>query len=65
MFADLVEGGVPPEEAVNTVAAQLQAQQQPTTLGNTADVEDIQDMVEPGSPQAAQMGLNGQDISSM
>ena len=65
MFADLVEGGVPPEEAVNTVAAQLQAQQQPTTLGNTADVGDIQDMVEPGSPQAAQMGLNGQDITSM
>ena len=65
MFADLVEGGVPPEEAVNTVAAQLQAQQQPTTLGNTADAEDIQDMVEPGSPQAAQMGLNGQDIISM
>ena len=31
----------------------------------TINVEDIQDMVEPGSPQAAQMGLNDQDIINM
>lgn len=65
MFADLVEGGIPPEEAVNTVAAQLQAQQQPTTLGNTADMGAIQGMVEPGSAQAAQMGTpNVEDMGA-
>ena len=55
MFADLVEGGMLPEDAVNSVAAQLQAEQQQTTLGNTATPQDIQGLVG-GSPQAAQMG---------
>jgi hypothetical protein len=56
MFADLVEGGMLPEDAVESVAAQLQADQQQTTLGNTATPQDIQGLVEAGSPQAAQMG---------
>jgi len=55
MFADLVEGGMLPEDAVNSVAAQLQAEQQPTSLGNTANAMDVADLVG-GSPQAAQMG---------
>lgn len=55
MFADLVEGGMLPEDAVDSVAAQLQADQQQTTLGNTAAPQDIQGLVG-GSPQAAQMG---------
>jgi len=59
MFADLVEGGMLPEEAVDSVAAQLQADQQQTTLGNTANPADIQGLVEAGSPQAAQMGEAG------
>ena len=60
MFADLVEGGMLPEDAVNSVAAQLQAEQQPTTLGNTANAMDIQNMVSAGSPQAAQMGTSSE-----
>ena len=56
MFSDLVEGGMVPEEAVDAVAAQLQADQQQTTLGNTANPQDIQNLVAAGSPQAAQMG---------
>ena len=59
MFADLVEGGMLPEDAVDSVAAQLQAEQQQTTLGNTANPMDIQGLVEGGSPQAAQMGEAG------
>lgn len=59
MFADLVEGGMLPEDAVDSVAAQLQAEQQQTTLGNTANSNDIQGLVEAGSPQAAQMGEAG------
>lgn len=58
MFADLVEGGMLPEDAVDSVAAQLQAEQQQTTLGNTASPQDIQGLVG-GSPQAAQMGEAG------
>lgn len=64
MFATLVDGGVEPDVAVEQVANQLQAQQQQTTLGNTATSADIGSLVA-GSPQAAQMGLNGQDMSSM
>ena len=59
MFADLVEGGMLPEDAVDQVAAQLQADQQQTMLGNTASPQDIQGLVG-GSPQAAQMGENAQ-----
>ena len=59
MFADLVEGGLAPEDAVDAVAAQLQAEQQQTTLGNTATPQDIQGLVTAGSPQAAQMGEAG------
>ncbi len=59
MFADLVEGGLAPEDAVDAVAAQLQAEQQQTTLGNTATPQDIQGLVAAGSPQAAQMGEAG------
>ena len=53
MFASLVEGGVEPDQAIDQVAAELQAQQQQTTLGNTATAEDIGALVG-GSPQAAQ-----------
>jgi hypothetical protein len=63
MFATLVDGGVDPDTAVEQVANQLQAQQQQTTLGNTATSGDIGALVA-GSPQAAQMGEAGQDFSS-
>ena len=63
MFATLVEGGVEPDLAVEQVANQLQADQQMTTLGNTATAQDIGDLVG-GTPQAAQMGANGQDLSN-
>lgn len=56
MFSDLVEGGMEPDAAVDAVAAQLQADQQMTTLGNTADTGDIQALVGGGTPQAAQQG---------
>lgn len=59
MFATLVDGGVNPDVAIEQVANQLQAQQQPTTLGNTATAADIGGLVG-GSPQAAQAGVNGQ-----
>ena len=69
MFADLVEGGTPPQEAVNAVAAQLQAEQQPTTLGITANAMDMADLVGDapagGSPQAAQMGTEDMPIPTM
>jgi hypothetical protein len=58
MFADLVEGGMDPDVAVDQVANQLQADQAQTMLGNTAGAAtaaDIGAMVG-GSPQAAQMG---------
>lgn len=64
MFADLVEGGMLPEDAVDSVAAQLQAEQQQTTLGNTASPQDIQGLVG-GSPQAAQMGEAGSASADM
>lgn len=63
MFATLVEGGVEPDVAVEQVANQLQADQQMTTLGNTATAQDIGDLVG-GTPQAAQMGANGQDLGN-
>lgn len=56
MFASLVDGGMDPDAAIEATAAQLQAAQQQTTLGNTASAQDIQDLVQAGSPQAAQMG---------
>ena len=74
MYADLVEGGMDPNLAVDQVAAALQGQQQQTTLGNTADTGDIAGLVNPdmgsqapidmvaGSPQAAQAGTNAQDF---
>lgn len=61
MFSNLVENGVDPDMAVEQVANQLQAQQQQTTLGNTATAQDIEGLVG-GSPQAQQMGANGQDF---
>lgn len=62
MFADLVEGGVAPDTAVTQIADQLQAQQQPTTLGNTATAADISGLVG-GSAQAAQMGETAQTMN--
>ena len=60
MFSDLVEGGMEPTDAVDRVAAQLQAEQQANTLGNTPDTGDIQNLVA-GTPQAAQMGEMGSE----
>lgn len=64
MFATLVEGGVEPDTAVEAVANQLQAEQQQTTLGNTATAQDIGALVG-GTPQAAQMGAAGQNMPMM
>lgn len=64
MFSTLVEGGMDVNEAVENVAAQLQADQQATTLGNTASQQDIMSLVG-GTPQAAQMGAAGQDPNMM
>ena len=63
MFSTLVDGGYDPDAAVDAVAAQLQADQMANTLGNTATAQDIGALVG-GSPQAAQMGANGQDLSN-
>lgn len=63
MFATLVENGMEPDTAVEAVANQLQADQQQTTLGNTATAQDIGLLVG-GSPQASQLGANGQDFSN-
>ena len=63
MFATLVEGGMEPDTAVEAVANQLQADQQQTTLGNTATAQDIGSLVG-GTPQASQLGANGQDFSN-
>ena len=65
MFATLVDGGVDPDVAVEQVANQLQAQQQATTLGNTATAQDIGDLVGAGTPQAAQQGANAQMMPPM
>lgn len=65
MFATLVDGGVDPDVAVEQVANQLQAQQQATTLGNTATAQDIGDLVSAGTPQAAQQGANAQMMPPM
>ena len=65
MFATLVDGGVDPDVAVDQVANQLQAQQQATTLGNTASAQDIGDLVGAGTPQAAQQGANAQIMPPM
>lgn len=62
MFAGLVDNGVNPDVAVEQVANQLQADQQMTTLGNTASAQDIQSLVQGGSAQAAQMGEAAQDF---
>ena len=64
MFATLVDGGMDPDVAVDEVAKQLQAEQQTTTLGNTATAADIGGLVG-GSPQAAQQGANGSTFSNM
>ena len=64
MFATLVEGGMEPDTAVEAVANQLQAEQQQTTLGNTATAQDIGALVG-GTPQAAQMGAAGQNMPIM
>jgi hypothetical protein len=61
MFATLVDNGTDPDTAVEQVANQLQADQQPTTLGNTASPQDIAGLVG-GSPQAAQMGEAAQTM---
>ena len=55
MFADLVDGGMDPDRAVDQVANQLQADQQQALLGNTANAQTVEDIVG-GSPQAAQQG---------
>lgn len=62
MFAGLVDAGVDPDTAVEQVANQLQADQQMTTLGNTASAQDIQSLVQGGSAQAAQMGEAAQNF---
>lgn len=62
MFATLVEGGMEPDVAVEQVANQLQAQQQPNTLGNTASAQDIGALVG-GTPQAGQAGMADQTFS--
>lgn len=64
MFASLVEGGVEPDMAIDQVANQLQGQQQPTTLGNTASPQDIEGLVG-GSPQAAQAGGDMSEMPMM
>ena len=61
MFSTLVDGGYDPDAAVDAVATQLQADQMTNTLGNTATAQDIAGLVG-GTPQAAQMGANGQDL---
>ena len=53
MFADLVDGGMDPDRAVDQVANQLQADQQQALLGNTANAQTVENIVG-GSPQAAQ-----------
>ena len=63
MFSTLVDGGYDPDAAVDAVATQLQADQMTNTLGNTATAQDIAGLVG-GTPQAAQMGANGQDLSN-
>ena len=55
MFADLVDGGMDPDRAVDQVANQLQAEQQQALLGNTANAQTVENIVG-GSPQAAQQG---------
>ena len=62
MFAGLVDAGMNPDTAVEQVANQLQADQQMTTLGNTASAQDIQSLVQGGSAQAAQMGEAAQNF---
>ena len=63
MFATLVDNGMDPDVAVEQVANQLQADQQQTTLGNTASPQDIASLVG-GSPQAAQMGEAAQTMGT-
>ena len=63
MFATLVDNGMDPDVAVEQVANQLQADQQQTTLGNTASPQDIASLIG-GSPQAAQMGEAAQTMGT-
>ena len=73
MFADLVDGGMDPNTAIDQIANALQGEQQQTTLGNVAAPQDIEGLINPdmasmpmpeaGSPQAAQMGANAQDFT--
>ena len=62
MYATLVDGGYEPDAAVEAVANQLQADQQPNTLGNVATPQDIAGLVG-GSTQAAQMGAAAQTMN--
>ena len=64
MFATLVDNGMNPDQAVDAVAQQLQAQQQETTLGNTAaSPSDVQNLIGGGTAQAAQMGEAAQTMN--
>lgn len=63
MYATLVEGGLEPDLALEQVANQMQADSQPTTLGNTATAGDIADLVG-GTPQAAQ-GMPDNGLADM
>lgn len=59
MFADLMDAGVDPNEAVDQIANALQQEQQPGLLGNVAQAGMPQELpIEAGSTQAAQMGAN-------
>ena len=59
MFADLMDAGIDPNEAVDQIANALQQEQQPGTLGNVAQAGTPQELpIEAGSTQAAQMGAN-------
>jgi len=64
MFADLVDSGMDPNAAVDQVAQALQNEQNPGMLGNVAGAGIEQPLpMEAGTPQAAQMGVNGQDFA--
>ena len=65
LFADLVEGGMDPDNAVDATAQALQAEQQQTTLGNTASTNDIANLIGGGTTQAAQMGESAQTMNPM
>lgn len=61
MFADLMDAGIDPNEAVDQIANTLQQEQQPGLLGNVAQAGMPQELpMEAGSVQAAQAGANAQ-----